>query len=122
MTTVTWKITNGNCAVARRRSAPIVKLHHLHHASSILLLHFFATGLLAVAVFLFPWSSVPPSVRASSDDAAGVSTATREGRLTVFDDVWQTIHDHYYDPAFRGLDWDAQRTTFRTLAAGATNS
>src|SRR5467141_811966 len=98
MTTVKWKMTNGNCAVARRRPALIVKLHRLHHTSSIALLNFFATGLLAVAVSLFPYSPLPPSVRASRDDARGVSTATREGRLTVFDDVWQTIHDHYYDP------------------------
>ena len=70
----------------------------------------------------FPCSPVPPSVRASRDDATAVSTTTREGRLTVFDDVWQTIHDRYYDPAFRGLDWNAQRTTFRALAAEATNS
>jgi len=90
--------------------------------------HFAARALLLFALFLcfllslFPCSPVPPSVRASRDDARGLSTVTREGRLTVFDDVWQTIHDHYYDPAFRGLDWDAQRTTFRTLAAEATNS
>src|SRR5712691_5120037 len=33
MTTVKWKMTNGNCALARRLSALIVKLHRLHHTS-----------------------------------------------------------------------------------------
>lgn len=46
-----------------------------------------------------------------------VSTATREGRLAVFDDVWETIDRRYYDSKFNGLDWEAQRITFRALAA-----
>src|ERR1700682_1029307 len=46
-----------------------------------------------------------------------VSTATRAGRLAVFDDAWSTINERYYDRAFHGLDWDAQRIAFRKLAA-----
>jgi C-terminal processing protease CtpA/Prc len=57
--------------------------------------------------------------RAANIDSGAVSTATREGRLTVFDDVWSRINERYYDRAFHGLDWDAQRTTFRSLAAEA---
>ncbi len=56
---------------------------------------------------------------ASKLTANTVSTATVEGRLAVFDDVWQTINDRYYDPHFHGVDWWAQRTQFRTLAANA---
>jgi C-terminal processing protease CtpA/Prc len=48
-----------------------------------------------------------------------VSTATRAGRLAVFDDAWSTINDRYYDRTFRGLDWDAQRVAFRKLAKEA---
>ena len=62
---------------------------------------------------------VPLSSRASVDDASLVSTATPEGRLTVFDDVWETIEDHYYDPRFHGVDWQAKRTSFRPAAAKA---
>jgi C-terminal peptidase prc len=102
--------------------------------SSILLLTFFTAPFLVVphSPPLFPFCPflhfarfpVPLvlSARAERNDSTVVSTTTREGRLTVFDDAWQTIHDRYYDPDFRGLDWDAQRTTFRTLAAEATNS
>jgi carboxyl-terminal processing protease len=57
-----------------------------------------------------------------SAQAGAVSTATREGRLAVFDDVWETIRDRYYDPAFHGLDWQAQRATFRPLAADANDA
>lgn len=57
--------------------------------------------------------------RAVRDDSTLVSTTTVEGRLAVFDDVWETIQDRYYDPKFHGIDWQAKRTTFRPVAARA---
>src|SRR6185295_10308346 len=60
--------------------------------------------------------------RAVRDDSTLVSTATVEGRLAVFDDVWETIEDRYYDPKFHGIDWQAKRTTFRPAAARAGNT
>jgi carboxyl-terminal processing protease len=51
-----------------------------------------------------------------------VSTTTRAGRLAVFDDAWFTINQRYYDAAFRGVDWVAQGTRFRALAAEANSS
>lgn len=57
-----------------------------------------------------------------ADDSRFVSTATREGRLAVFDDVWETIAERYYDPSFRGLDWSSRRTLFRPLAAEAVST
>jgi len=55
----------------------------------------------------------------SRADSPAVSTATSEGRLAVFDDVWQTINDRYYDANFHGVDWGAQRMRFRSQAAEA---
>ena len=60
--------------------------------------------------------------RAARDDSSLVSTATVEGRLAVFDDVWETIQDRYYDPKFHGIDWQAKRTAFRPLAARANST
>ena len=40
----------------------------------------------------------------------------------MFDDAWSSINERYYDRKFNGLDWDAQRTTFRSLDAAATSS
>jgi carboxyl-terminal processing protease len=51
-----------------------------------------------------------------------VSTESREGRLAVFDDVWQTVFDRYYDSSFRGVDWIQQREHFRPLAGNATGT
>jgi len=71
----------------------------------------------SVPVPLFPRSPLPPSA-----DAILVSTSTREGRLAVFDDAWDRINERYYDQTFNGLDWEVQRTTFRSLAADAHSS
>ena len=73
--------------------------------------------LLAIAQFATPLVS-----RASRDDSSIVSTATLEGRLAVFDDAWETISDRYYDPKFHGINWQAQRSAFRPVAARANGT
>jgi len=75
-----------------------------------------------VLVALVTCSAPHPSLSALAKPATRpplVSTATRAGRLAVFDDAWSTINERYYDRAFHGLDWDAQRVAFRKLAAEA---
>lgn len=81
----------------------------------------FKSSLLILAVLcLFLAQLALPAARAAhTDDASLVSTATPEGRLAVFDDLWETIEDHYYDPAFNGVDWRAKRASFRPAAAKA---
>ncbi len=80
--------------------------------------------LAALSFYSFPLTPSPilRSVRAARNDAAFASTAARESRLAVFDDAWNRIDERYYDQKFHGLDWDAQRTTFRPLAAEAESS
>jgi carboxyl-terminal processing protease len=76
--------------------------------------------LATLSFYPFPFPLAPfPSARA---EATLVSTATREGRLSVFDDAWARINERYYDQRFHGLDWEAQRATFRPLAADAGSS
>ena len=48
-----------------------------------------------------------------------VRSATSDSRLAVFDDVWETVRERYYDPTFHGLDWEMERDRFRPLAASA---
>jgi carboxyl-terminal processing protease len=82
----------------------------------------FKFSLLLFAVFCVFLSqlALPVSSRAARDDDAPlVSTSTPEGRLTVFDDVWETIQDRYYDPRFNGVDWQEKRSSFRPAAAKA---
>jgi len=39
--------------------------------------------------------------------------------LGVFEEVWRTVHEHFYDPTFHGLDWAAVGDKYRPLAATA---
>jgi carboxyl-terminal processing protease len=74
-------------------------------------------ALLCVATFFQPLGSV---VKVSAGDgSSNISTETREGRLAVFDDVWETIDERYYDPFFGGLDWNAVKPVYRQEAANA---
>ena len=72
-------------------------------------------GVLVICVFRLPVSTAAP------DDPPVVSTSTPEGRLAVFDDVWETIQSRYYDPRLNGADWQAKRNEFRPAAAKANS-
>lgn len=73
---------------------------------------------LALAMVCLLATSLNSPATAASDASL---TLTREGRLAVFDDAWQTINDRYYDSRFRGVDWMLQRSIFRSQAADAVN-
>ena len=79
----------------------------------------FKFSLVLLAVLCVFLSQLALPVSSHADDASLVSTATPEGRLVVFDDVWETIEDRYYDPRFNGVDWQAKRASFRPAAAKA---
>ena len=82
----------------------------------------FVVLVLALIASLVAPLAAPPSSQAHYDDASLVSTTTPEGRLAVFDDIWETIEDRYYDPRFNGVNWQAKRTSFRPAAAKATST
>src|ERR671931_539692 len=44
-----------------------------------------------------------------------------ETRLVVFDEVWQSVRDYFYDPTLRHLDWAAVRERYRPLVAAAAD-
>src|SRR5687767_291330 len=75
--------------------------------------------LLCVCLTLAFACSTLLSARNFGPVTAESNRATREERLAVFDDVWSTINQRYYDRDFQGLDWQAQRTAYRDLAANA---
>jgi carboxyl-terminal processing protease len=86
----------------------------LFNAKSILLL-------ILLLVVSLTGSTVQTTPVSASDDSSVVSTSSLEGRVAVFDDIWETIQQRYYDPAFNGVDWQKSRTTFRTVAAKANS-
>lgn len=42
--------------------------------------------------------------------------------LAVFDDVWETVQERYYDANLRGIDWAEQRADLRSKSAAAQSS
>jgi carboxyl-terminal processing protease len=48
--------------------------------------------------------------------------ATREGRLRIFDEVWEQVSERYFDPSFRGVDWQVARRDLRPLAGEARDA
>jgi carboxyl-terminal processing protease len=96
------------CHLCVLRGEPSRCLHSIIIRSGILILAFFL-----FAFFLLPFAFA---------DASSVSTTTREGRLAVFDDVWETVRDRYYDSSLHGIDWEAERARFRPLAAEAPDA
>ena len=40
-------------------------------------------------------------------------------KTIVFDQAWRLLRDHFFDPAFNGVDWAAARETFVPFIAGA---
>jgi len=67
-------------------------------------------------------SSLAATSLARVDGSVPVSTSTMAGRLAVFDDVWATIEERYYDPNFHGVDWQGKRVIFRQSAANANGT
>jgi tricorn protease len=40
-------------------------------------------------------------------------------KLVVFDQAWRLLRDHFFDPAFNGVDWTAARAKVEPFVAGA---
>jgi carboxyl-terminal processing protease len=73
---------------------------------------------LACALALVPATSATSAAVATEGERARPS-ATREGRLKIFDEVWEQVRERYFDPTFGGVDWQAARRDLRPLAEEA---
>jgi hypothetical protein len=45
--------------------------------------------------------------------------STPEGRLRIFDEVWEQVSERYFDPSFHGVNWEGLRKELRPRAAEA---
>jgi carboxyl-terminal processing protease len=79
---------------------------------------------LCAVVCLFAFAPATGARRFGTDasrvEAARAEYAkTREGRLRIFDEVWEQVRERYFDPGFQGVDWQEVRRDLRPLAAEA---
>lgn len=64
----------------------------------------------------------PRVLRAEQQDAgAPAGSPAMSASATVFEEVWQTVRDRFYDPHLHGLDWIAIRKRYGQDAERATS-
>ena len=73
----------------------------------------------AAALLLFTALLVPHTLTkaqtpdAPSRESAKLRSLSAQERIKVFEEVWETINEKYYDPSFNGVDWAAVRARYR---------
>jgi carboxyl-terminal processing protease len=78
-------------------------------------------AVIALCMTLSACVTSPIRAKALSPSIAAVPHETASADLTVFEEVWRLVRDHFYDPMFHGIDWNAVRERYRPLAAAATS-
>ncbi|HUF02929.1 MAG TPA: S41 family peptidase [Aridibacter sp.] len=55
----------------------------------------------------------------------GISAASKvrfeDDKMEIFEQGWRYMRDHFYDPGYHGVNWNAMRTRYRPLAEAAAN-
>lgn len=69
-----------------------------------------ASRLLLSCLLLAPCLS---SCQRTRNEASPAHALSVEERRQLFDEIWQTINDEFYDPSFNGVDWLAVRARYR---------
>jgi carboxyl-terminal processing protease len=69
-----------------------------------------------VAAALFTFAGLAP---ARAQSAAASASLSPKERQEVFEQVWETVEEKYYDPSFNGVDWRAVRERYRPLVEAA---
>ena len=56
----------------------------------------------------------------AAEPTNSVGSLSRQDRIEIFEDVWGTINEEYYDPSFNGVDWREVHQQYRPRAEAAT--
>jgi carboxyl-terminal processing protease len=63
--------------------------------------------LLFCFLFISCTTSKQPASTMAADLPNSSGSLSRQDRVEIFEDVWKTINEQYYDPSFNGVDWQA---------------
>lgn len=88
-----------------------------HHAITFLVAMLLAFGATGSTLPTIAFSQNPAVIEAKLQDS---SLPLRE-RVKIFEGVWRTVNERYYDAKFKGVDWSGVRARYRALveATGA---
>ncbi|MGI9034659.1 MAG: S41 family peptidase [Pyrinomonadaceae bacterium] len=81
-----------------------------------------AASLVFAAAFFYADSLAVKAQTSNRSTAATADFSSAKERVEVFDEVWNTINEKYYDPKFNGVDWNAMREKYRPQALAATTN
>lgn len=62
-----------------------------------------------------------PAPAAKVEAARATHALSPSDRTEIFEFVWRTVNEKYYDPTFHGVDWAAVRERYRPRMEAATN-
>ncbi|HEX9930684.1 MAG TPA: S41 family peptidase [Pyrinomonadaceae bacterium] len=62
-----------------------------------------------------------PALSIAAESANSSNSLPRQERIEIFEDVWKTINEQYYDPSFNGVDWQEVRKRYRPRVEAAKN-
>ncbi len=79
-----------------------------------------AAAMLSLSAALFIFAVPERAVVAQSATATAIQKSlSAKERAEVFEQVWTTVDQRYYDPKLNGVDWKAVREKYRPLAERA---
>ncbi|PYS92392.1 MAG: hypothetical protein DMF64_08890 [Acidobacteria bacterium] len=111
---LTKEITSRKGAKTQRQRSKSYMSRSKHYMKRVARRSLLLSVLLCVCWLLSLWNTTT-----RADTNAALSTETRAGRLAVFDDVWATVRERYYDPSLHGVDWQAWGAALRPVAVAA---
>ena len=87
---------------------------------------FFFTLLLLLAIIPQPASATARTHRLHSSNGIAepfhaFERLSKHDRHEIFEEVWETINEKYFDPSFNGVNWNAIREQYRPLVDAAKN-
>src|SRR5215470_1802520 len=93
----------------RRR---VIDMKSLTRVSTIF---FLILALLGSAAQSFAPEPVPRPAQRQAIAAGEQHGLSSADRINVFEQVWETINQRYYDPSFKGVDWRNVHDSYRPL-------
>jgi carboxyl-terminal processing protease len=95
------------------------------HLTTGTICHVLTMALVLLLASCSPQPITPTPTPTPAPTATPAATPTLSAQtldyLNVFETVWQTVNDNYFDPDFGGLDWRAEHDRYEPLIAQAEN-
>ena len=65
------------------------------------------------------WSVQPDHILLAQEEPARPSASPSDSAAALFEEVWRTVRDRFYDPSLHGLDWTAVRGRYEPAVLAA---